>query len=755
MKLHVHGRRSDRVVAGRQQGVRIAVAIFATAALCLGPAMAASADDAADGVTATGNEAPVTTQPQDDQSLTNEQDSGPAPATSGSEEDLVTVTENGDAGASSGLDEGADATAGGGSDATGSDGTAAAAGLVESNVGTGTEASNDSSGNDGSTAVQAGDDSSGSDDTAGLPKDDQPKGFAARVVSDDGGGNAKNKKEHKVEICHVTSSGSNPYTSPSVDIDSIVKDHAHDAHVSNDGKRHDIIPSFWWDDDGGSGSAYLTEAGIGYEYEGLNYTGDNVVTYAHHCEPQAPTPEYKTPTISVDALPCLPKKEGSTVALTGNIGNLTEGGKYTVTASYAGGGAAGSTEVTGTSAGTATWSISVDKAVAYTITVTGPGDKTASVTTDKVKKCLDPTPLGTPIVVNNTEGCIDWGRDKNLQVSLDFSNLTKYVEYTVTVTKDGDPFGAPHKFTADATSRSWEFPVHEAGNYKVTVTATGVEGSAVVSVEKCDRPEPEDPAVTVDVGSCITQGEDDWPELDFAPQLAPASSGRVATVYATGLKKNTSYQIVVMQGGSEYDSVWRQSDSDGKITVEFTITQPGHYKAEVRKASEGQGRVIAWDSFKVRKCDPPVPVDLPGLAGTVTCTDGVLNLTLEGVNLDPEESYDVWVEGPEGSEKFTMETNELGVGQVKTVLEVEGNYSAWIPGLGEASPLAEFTAAKTCAPPVVVTTVVNPTPKETKAPALVNTGSNSTEPLLWAGVLTMMVASGLMLHSMRTRRTER
>lgn len=48
MKIHVHGRFGSDGATGRSKGARIAVALLATAALCLGPAVAASADDAVD-----------------------------------------------------------------------------------------------------------------------------------------------------------------------------------------------------------------------------------------------------------------------------------------------------------------------------------------------------------------------------------------------------------------------------------------------------------------------------------------------------------------------------------------------------------------------------------------------------------------------------------------------------------------------------------------------------------------------------------
>ena len=58
--------------------------------------------------------------------------------------------------------------------------------------------------------------------------------------------------EHKITICHATSSVSNPFTSPPVDYDSIVGPNGHGTHTGPlypaDGWG-DIIPSFWWHSD--------------------------------------------------------------------------------------------------------------------------------------------------------------------------------------------------------------------------------------------------------------------------------------------------------------------------------------------------------------------------------------------------------------------------------------------------------------------------------------------------------------------------
>jgi LPXTG-motif cell wall-anchored protein len=129
-----------------------------------------------------------------------------------------------------------------------------------------------------------------------------------------------------------------------------------------------------------------------------------------------------------------------------------------------------------------------------------------------------------------------------------------------------------------------------------------------------------------------------------------------------------------------------------------------------------------------------------------------MELTIVGTGLYAETMYYVRILGPnEYSETAEMRTSGEGIGSVVMPLAVEGEYEAYIAEVAETS----FTATKTCSPPVV--TVVNPTPTPpptTTPPALANTGGGDTSPLLWAGALAMLVASGLMLQSMRARRRE-
>lgn len=99
--------------------------------------------------------------------------------------------------------------------------------------------------------------------------------------------------DHKVDLCHATASGSNPFTIQNVDGDSILKTSGHDSHSG------DIIPSFWyWH----IGSHYyiLTGPNIGASwYDGKNLSTDydgntGAEILANGCESPFTPPEPKT-----------------------------------------------------------------------------------------------------------------------------------------------------------------------------------------------------------------------------------------------------------------------------------------------------------------------------------------------------------------------------------------------------------------------------------------------------------------------------
>lgn len=99
----------------------------------------------------------------------------------------------------------------------------------------------------------------------------------------------------KIDICHATSSGSNPYNLQNVSYDSIIKPNGHSTHAG------DIIPPF----------SYI-QGGVTKGFAGLNWTAAGQAIYGNGCE--------EPPVVPV----CLPKSAVSyTYATATNSGQVT------------------------------------------------------------------------------------------------------------------------------------------------------------------------------------------------------------------------------------------------------------------------------------------------------------------------------------------------------------------------------------------------------------------------------------------------
>lgn len=95
------------------------------------------------------------------------------------------------------------------------------------------------------------------------------------------------------------------------------------------------------------------------------------------------------------------------------------------------------------------------------------------------------------------------------------------------------------------------------------------------------------------------------------------------------------------------------------------------------------------------------------------CTGGALQANLVASDLEPGSEYPVMVGGPAG----------FGWSDTLTASET-----------GSATATVAMSAA---------------------GPALPNTGSSDAQPLLWVGVLAMVLAAGLMLEPVMARRMRR
>ncbi len=334
--------------------------------------------------------------------------------------------------------------------------------------------------------------------------------------------------------------------------------------------------------------------------------------------------------------------------------------------------------------------------------------------------------------------------ESKLWVELD--DLVEGDEYEITGTgPNGYTFN--DTITADETEEA-EFSITGLlpGFYQFTVT--GPEGDSqsatdsVVATDYCP-PEPEGPVIEINPGPCVVPGEGQI-ETE-APQLIDAQSS-LTEIFGSSLVPGDNYLVeVTNSGGGEVFSDYFEANETGQIYAAVTIHWPGDYTATI--TGPGEEPVSVSQEFKVSECPPIVP-QLMVTVLPCPSNDSTLPLQakLQATGLEPGESYAVSVTGPSG---FVWNGSLMGTdeGTAETIVSLGANgaYTATLEGSRAG---IEFTATKTCAPKVI-------TPPAAAGPALPNTGSADTQPLLWAGLLAMLVAVGLMLQPVRTRRMKR
>lgn len=609
MNLHAHGRRQNERVLGRRGGARIAVALLATAALCLGPAVAAQADEATNTAAV---ETPQVETPVEAPADTSSTDAAvadtAAPAESGGEEAAVAAEPP----APEIPDQVAPAE----------DGSNSSAAAPEAASDPGTDPAADPA--DPAAPEAAGEPVADEEGATAVTSAALP----ASAAQNKDEGNTDTNGHQGITICHATSSDTNPYVIETPDADSMFRENGHTSHSKLDGTRSDVIPAFWYVKNGNKHEYSLP--GTGEYYPGKNLDETGIYMLSHGCNMP---PEPEQPTIIAISPECLPAEEGASVLLRAVLGNLTDGESY-----------------------------------------------------------------------------------------------------TVTVTLAGQPVGEPDEFTADGDSEQWSRAVTAAGTYTITVTGPGdASASTQSTVRSCEVP-PEPPQIEVIPGPCIT------PSDDVEAELMLTSSTSIAEIFGTGLEAGESYLVSVTKDGSPVFQDTYNADGDGEIYVEVELSEPGTYVASITGPGESDATVS--EEFEVAEC-PPVPVVTPMLTATAACTGGTLQATLSASELEPGAEYPVMVSGPAGfGWNGTLTASEAGSATATVALSAIGNYSAELEG----APAASFTVEKTCTPQVV-------TPAA--GPALPNTGSSEAQPLLWAGVLAMILAVGLMLEPVMTRRMRR
>lgn len=609
MNLHAHGRRGTEEVLGRRRGARIAVALLATAALCLGPAVAAQADEATDAAAAA---APVeAVQPE----VVQSEAAAPAeePSVDAAAQDVAEAAPAAEVPAV--VEEVAPAASETDAAPASEPAPDPAAESAEAPISADTPTSEDVGADEG---------------VAGAPAPATLLAPSVQNKNDGGNGNTDTNGHQGITICHATSSDTNPYVVETPDADSMFRTNGHTTHTKAGGTRSDIIPAFWYVKNGNKHEYSLPGTGEYYPGKNLDIPGAEYML-AHDCN-QPPEPEQPT-IIAISAFGCLPAEEGASVLLQAVLGNLTDGESY-----------------------------------------------------------------------------------------------------TVTLTLAGQPVGEPDEFTADGDSAQWSRAVTSVGTYTITVTGPGdLSASTQSTVRGCDVP-PEPPQVEVITGPCITPSDDVEAEI----MLAPSTS--TAEIFGTGLEPGESYWVSVTMGDWTVFEDQYEADENGAIYVEVDLSEAGTYTASISGPGE-EGTTISQE-FEIVEC-PPVPVYNPMLIASAVCTGGALQANLVASDLEPGSEYPVMVSGPAGfGWSDTLTASETGSATATVALSAAGDYSAELEG----APAVSFTVEKTCTPQVI-------TPAA--GPALPNTGSSDDQPLLWVGVLAMILAAGLMLEPVMARRMRR
>lgn len=612
MKLHVHGRGGGKVAVNRSKGARIAVALLATAALCLGPAAAASAEETL--VTPTD----TTEQALDSAGASTEGETLAINSSEGSDA-LIDANSAGDSGDENGMldDSSDDAVTSGDAGADVSevgDGTAAGAvGDASGDDANGDAASVEGTlSGDSSGGSAAGDDAEGmadgaddSADTSTDKKDESPTAAPRSIVpatvnvQGKGKGGDDNHGHQGIGICHATGSDSHPYQFiANVDVDSIFKENGHDQHTKAGGTKPDVIPDFWYVKN--ENKHEYTYPGNGTHYPGKNWLG-SVGEYmlAHECSMPPEPPEVLT----VGARDCLDPASENEVQLKATIGNLAIGEDYSVVLTKLPSTQVGSPYEFTASAESQQVSWWVDSAGSYRITATGPGDLSGSANTTVTNCPEEPPEVVVPeITLYYDDICaprVDVAQkiaESKLWVELD--DLVEGDEYEITgIGPNGYTYN--DTITADGTGAA-EFSITGLvpGLYQFTVT--GPEGDSqsstdsVVATDSCP-PEPGEPVIEINPGLCVVPGEGQIEKQ--APQLMAAQSS-LTEIFGSNLVPGENYLVEVTNGGgNDIFSDYFEADAIGHIYATVMIYWPGSYIGTI--TGPGEDPVSASQEFEV------------------------------------------------------------------------------------------------------------------------------------------------------------
>lgn len=602
-----------------------------------------------------------------------------------------------------------------------------------------------------------------------------------------------------IVICHVRAADTNRYGPQpmTVDADSIFKANGHDSHMQ-DGYT-DIIPPFWYVKNGNKHE--LSQPGTGSFYPGKGWDAAGQAIWNNGCIiPVQPT------IVANPGSACLVGDEGAAFSINLVLGSLQTGREYTVTLTKGGNAVWGPQNFTATG-DRQTLTATVDSAGTYTATITGPGSSGLTASADlTVQKCPDNTPGHlTPTISLTSAGCLPMDYSSQIGLSIALGNLESGESYTLTITGAGG-YNRTESFIASGSTATRSVNVKVSGAYTAKITGPGspaVQASDMTVVTQCppDHGEHLTPTIELSGPDCIADTAEASYTItvslgsledgeDYSVTLSGADTSQTQSLTAEGA---TAMLSMTVHAAGDYEAVVTGPGDTGlSSSAELLVTACGvvvppcgtdggnNAEALVFQGVFGEG---ANDAVQIDRDGNPVfpqsriavsaenPNDGcdPAITATVgECTtsgdQGTVAARLEATGLAPETDYQVSVTGPGGfSWTGTITGDANGTGSADVTLGEPGSYTA---ALGDSASV-EFVSEVSCAVKTPPEPPIHHGSKEppikpiihhvTPQPGLPETGaSGDTERIAWLALLAILAATALMITpSLRRRHGKR
>lgn len=519
----------------------------------------------------------------------------------------------------------------------------------------------------------------------------------------------------------------------------------------------------------------------------------------------------KTPTIALDAPPCLPEGYGEYIQLTAQLGDLASGEVYTVALTKDGAQIGTAQTFTAGPSGKRTVSFTVTVAGDYTVTVTGPGDSGRSASDGaSVQTCKPDTGHQTPTVALSSEQlCLATDEGSEFAIEVSLTTLETGEEYLLTVTGPGMDYS--ESFDAEGPSRDLTVNAEQAGTFTATIIGpaeTQKSSTDEITVMACPPDNTGHLTPTVALSSeqqCLAADEGSQLAVDVS--LASLEDGgeytlaitgpgmdRTETFTAEGPTKDLTVQVEA--AGTFTATIAGPGDAENSSSTEsIIVTLCDVVVPPCTTGGDGGNQAPALFSERMyRGVFSPGEIDMVHLGGAalsanalliadegsgedcgpaITATIGQCNGTGEGstpsavlsmTGLDPDESYDVAVTGPGGfSWSGSVVGSADGTASTTVALGGVGSYEATVGGDAASTEFVSATSCATKTPPEgnpkepVKKHQSTPTkPVVDNTPGLPETGGSSgTEQFAWLALLALLTAAGLMVAPALRRHMKR